>query len=165
VARGKELVGVIGIADTIKPDVKTAIELLHAQDIETIMITDDNRKTAEAVAEQIGVGRVYAEVLPKDKSQQVRMFQQEGKRVAFVGDGINDAPALVQADLGIAMGTGTDIASDAGNVVLVKGHPLKVVEALALSRLTFRTIKQNLFWAFFYNVWQFRSQPSAGSIR
>jgi Cu+-exporting ATPase len=125
---------------------------LRAQGIETVMLTGDNRRTAEAIAKQIGIDVVFSEVLPQDKAGHVREFQRKGQRVAFVGDGINDAPALVQADLGIAMGTGTDIAIEAGNIVLVKGHPLKVIEALALSRLTFRTIKQNMFWAFFYNV-------------
>ena len=152
VAYNNELIGIIAIADTLKADARTAIERLRAERIETVMITGDNRKTAEAIAEQIGVDRVFAEVLPQDKAEQVRLIQQKGKRVAFVGDGINDAPALVQADLGIAIGTGTDIAIEAGNIVLVKGHPLKVIEALALSRLTFKIIKQNLFWAFFYNI-------------
>jgi P-type Cu+ transporter len=152
VTQDQKLVGMIAVADTLKEDAKAAIERLHAQGIETVMLTGDNRRTAEAIAEQIGIDMVFAEVLPQDKAGHVRELQKKGKRVAFVGDGINDAPALVQADLGIAMGTGTDIAIEAGNIVLVKGHPLKVIEALALSRLTFRTIKQNMFWAFFYNV-------------
>jgi Cu+-exporting ATPase len=152
VAHDRRLVGTIAVADTLKEDAGTAIERLHAQGIETVMMTGDNRRTAETIAEQIGIDMVFAEILPQDKAGHVRELQKKGKRVAFVGDGINDAPALVQADLGIAIGTGTDIAIEAGNIVLVKGSPLKVIEALALSRLTFRTIKQNMFWAFFYNV-------------
>ena len=145
-------VGVIAVADSLKEGAKAAIERLRTERIATVMITGDNRKTAEAIAKEIGIDRVFAEVLPQDKAGQVRELQKTGQRVAFVGDGINDAPALVQADLGIAIGTGTDIAIEAGNIVLVKGHPLKVIEALRLSRLTFKTIKQNMFWAFFYNV-------------
>jgi Cu+-exporting ATPase len=152
VARDQKLLGMIAVADTLKEDAKTAIDRLRAQGIETVMMTGDNRRTADAIARQIGIDVVFAEVLPQDKAGHVQQLQKQGKRVAFVGDGINDAPALVQADLGIAVGTGTDIAIEAGNIVLVKGHPLKVLEALALSRLTFRTIKQNMFWAFFYNV-------------
>jgi Cu+-exporting ATPase len=147
-----EFVGVIAVADTLKEDAVAATAKLHAKGIETVMITGDNRKTAEAIARQIGIDRVFAEVLPQDKAEQVRTLQQHGRRVAFVGDGINDAPALAQADLGIAIGTGTDIAIEAGNIVLVKGNPLKVIEALTLSQLTFKTIKQNMFWAFVYNV-------------
>jgi P-type Cu+ transporter len=152
VAHGGKLAGIIAIADTLKEDARLAIERLHAQGMETAMITGDNEATAQSIARQLGIGHVFAEVLPHEKAEKVRQLQRNGRRVAFVGDGINDAPALAQAELGIAMGTGTDIAIEAGNIVLVKGSPMKIVEALALSRLTFKTIRQNLFWAFFYNV-------------
>jgi P-type Cu+ transporter len=152
VARNGEPVGIIAIADTLKSDAKAAVAQLRSEGIVTVMITGDNRKTAEAIGQEIKIDRFFAEVLPQDKAQQVQRFQNEKMRVAFVGDGINDAPALAQADLGIAIGTGTDVAIEAGNIVLVKGSPMKIVEALRLSRVTFRTIKQNLFWAFFYNI-------------
>src|SRR5262249_11177737 len=152
VARNDEAIGFISIADPLKSDAKEAIEKLRRDGIATVMITGDNRKVAEAIGRQIKIDQVFAEVLPQDKAQQVERLQNEKKRVAFVGDGINDAPALAQADLGIAVGTGTDIAIEAGNIVLVKGNPMKIIEALRLSRITFRTIKQNLFWAFFYNI-------------
>ncbi len=152
VARDGRFIGMMAVADTIKGGAAEAVAALHEQGIQTVMITGDNRKTAEAIAGQTGVQTVLAEVLPQDKAEQVRQLQERGKRVAFVGDGINDAPALAQADLGIAIGTGTDVAIEAGSIVLVKGQPLKIVEALALSRVTYRTIRQNLFWAFFYNV-------------
>jgi P-type Cu+ transporter len=152
IARNGEAVGMIAIADALKPDAKEAIARLRDEGIRTVMITGDNRRTAEAIANQLDIAQVHAEVLPQDKAQHVQRLQAEGQRVAFVGDGINDAPALVQADLGIAVGTGTDIAIEAGNIVLVKGSPMKVIEALQLSRLTFRTIRQNLFWAFCYNI-------------
>ena len=152
VARNSEAIGIIAIADTLKTDAKAAVAELRAEGIETVMITGDNKKTAEAIAQEINIDRFFAEVLPQDKARHVQSLQKEQKRVAFVGDGINDAPALAQADLGIAIGTGTDIAIEAGNIVLVKGSPMKIIEALRLSRLTFRTIQQNLFWAFFYNI-------------
>ena len=150
VARNGEPVGIITIADTLKSDAKEAITLLRAEGIATVMITGDNRATAEAIARELNIDQVFAEVLPQDKAHQVQSLQNTKKRVAFVGDGMISAPALAQADLGIAVGTGTDIAIEAGNIVLVKGSPLKVIEALRLSRVTFRTIRQNLFWAFFY---------------
>ena len=152
VAREQDLLGCIAISDAVKADAKAAVDRLAAQGIHTVMITGDNRRTAEAIASQIGISQVFAEVLPEQKAEQVRRLQDQGRKVAFVGDGINDAPALAQADLGLAIGTGTDIAIEAGSIVLVKGSPLKVVEALGLSRVTFKTIRQNLFWAFFYNV-------------
>jgi Cu+-exporting ATPase len=152
VARNGQPVGLIAIADALKSDAKEAIAQLRSEGITTVMITGDNKQVADAIAREINIDRCFAEVLPQDKAHQVQRLQDEKKRVAFVGDGINDAPALAQADLGIAIGTGTDIAIEAGDIVLVKGSPLKIIEALRLSRLTFKTIKQNLFWAFCYNI-------------
>jgi len=116
------------------------------------MLTGDNTQTARAIANAVGIDEVHAEVMPEDKLRLVKEAQAKGKRVAFVGDGINDAPALIQADLGIAMGTGTDIAIESGQIVLVGGEPTKIPEAIHISRKTFSAIKQNLFWAFLYNV-------------
>ncbi|MEK7074464.1 MAG: HAD-IC family P-type ATPase, partial [Patescibacteria group bacterium] len=152
VSRNEKIIGILAIADTLKEGAGDAVAQLRSAYIETVMITGDNKRTSEAIAKQVGIEKVFAEVLPQDKAEKIKILQRDGLKVAFVGDGINDAPALVQADLGIAIGTGTDIAIEAGNIVLVKGHPLKVVEALALARITFRTIKQNMFWAFFYNI-------------
>lgn len=145
-------IGLIAIADQPKSDAPDAIAALGRHGVRTVMMTGDNRRTGEAIARTVGIREVLAEVLPQEKALRVQALQETGARVAFVGDGVNDAPALVQAHLGIAMGTGTDIAIESGDIVLVKGHPAKVVEALLLSQKTFKIIQQNLFWAFFYNV-------------
>ncbi len=152
VAQEQSGVGIIAIADTVKADAKEAIAQVVAMGITPIMITGDNVLVARAVAEQLGIKEVRAQVLPGEKAAAVKAFQDAGKKVAFVGDGINDAPALTQADLGIAMGTDTDIAIEAGSIVLVKGSPKRAADAIVLSRRTFNTIKQNLFWAFCYNI-------------
>jgi heavy metal translocating P-type ATPase len=152
VASEGRTLGLIAIADVPKPDAREAIRALLDRGIRVAMLSGDNRRTAEAIARTLGIIEVIAEVLPAAKAEEVKRLQREGRAVAFVGDGINDAPALVQADLGIAMGTGTDVAIEAGSLVLMKGSPSRVVEALMLARRTFSTIRQNLFWAFFYNV-------------
>ena len=148
----QKLVGLLAIADAAKENSKQAIEHLRKQKIESMMITGDNQRTAQAIASQLGIETFEAEVMPDQKLEIVKRAQEKGQKVAFVGDGINDAPALTQADLGIAIGSGTDIAIEAGQIVLVQGDPEKVATAISLSRRTYRTIKQNLFWAFFYNV-------------
>ena len=147
-----EVRGVIAVADTVKPSSSSAVRQLLDMGVDVVMITGDNRRTAEAIASSVGISRVLAEVMPGEKAAEVRRLQAEGSVVAFVGDGVNDAPALTQADLGIAVGTGTDIAIEAGDIVLMSGDPVLVVRAMGVARRTFRTIKENLFWAFFYNT-------------
>ncbi|MFH1766934.1 MAG: HAD-IC family P-type ATPase, partial [Patescibacteria group bacterium] len=152
IALDKKILGILGIADTLKPHAREAVAALKLLNLEVLMITGDHSRTARAIAEEVGIEQVEADVLPSKKLEIVKKWQQQGKQVAFVGDGINDAPALTQADLGIAIGSGTDVAIEAGQIVLVGGGPEKIPEAIHLSRVTDRAIKQNLFWAFFYNV-------------
>lgn len=148
----KDILGIIAVADTLKETSREAVSRLQAMGIETYMITGDNARTAKAIAKQTGIAHVLAEVLPEDKAKEIRKLQESGKRVAMVGDGINDSPALAQADLGIAMGSGTDIAMETGGIILVKNDLRDVVTSIRLSRATVRKIHENLFFALFYNI-------------
>ncbi len=152
VAEGKKAAGIIAVADTLKEDSKAAIRAFKEMGLTPIMITGDNERTGRAVAEKVGINRVLAEVLPDEKASEIKKLQKAGEKVAMVGDGINDAPALKQANVGIAIGTGTDIAIESSDLTLVRGDLGAIVSGLKLSRYTFSTIKQNLFWAFIYNT-------------
>ena len=152
IGSNKKIIGWIAVADTAKPSAVPAVNQLKKNGVEVVMITGDNRRTGKAVARELSIKRVLAEVLPQDKANEVKKLQAEGKKVAFVGDGINDAPALASADLGIAIGSGTDVALETGQIVLVKNDLMDVVRAINLSRATFRKIVQNLFWAMVYNI-------------
>ena len=152
VAQDGIALGAIGLADTAKPDARESVATLREMGLEVVMLTGDNRQTARYVAGYLGIERVEAETLPGDKVEVVRRLQAEGRVVAMVGDGINDAPALAQADVGLAMGAGADVAMESADITLMGNDVVSVITALRLSRQTMRAIKQNLFWAFFYNV-------------
>lgn len=147
-----ELIGIVAVADTVKPEATEAVTTLKARRIKVVLLSGDNRRTAQAIGRQVGIDRVIAEVLPDDKVQHIRALQQEGEVVAMVGDGVNDAPALAAADIGIAIGSGSDVAKETGSIILIRNDVRDVAASIELSRATMRKIKQNLFWAFIYNT-------------
>ncbi|MBW1857863.1 MAG: HAD-IC family P-type ATPase, partial [Deltaproteobacteria bacterium] len=148
----KKLAGLIGVADTVKSESKEAVEELHEQNLKVVMLTGDNEHAARTIASEVNIDEIVAEVRPEEKSTKIKELQDKGEKVGMVGDGINDAPALAQADVGLAIGTGTDVAIESGDVILASGNLRGVSKAIQLSRATMRTVRQNLFWAFFYNV-------------
>jgi len=148
----QNVLGIIAVADVVKPTSQRAIKEFEAMGIEVVMLTGDNKKTAEAIRKQLGITRAIAEVLPQDKEREIRQIQEQGRKVAMIGDGINDAPALARADVGIAIGAGTDVAIESADIVLIRSDLLDAVTAVQLSKSTIRNIKQNLFWAFIYNT-------------
>jgi Cu2+-exporting ATPase len=148
----RRVLGALAVADVVRPESREAIQALHDANIEVVMLTGDAKPVADAVAKDLGIDRVFAEVLPEEKASRIVELQRAGRRVAMVGDGVNDAPALVTADVGIAIGAGTDVAVEAGDVVLVRNDPRDVPRIIALSRATYRKMVQNLWWAAGYNI-------------
>jgi Cu2+-exporting ATPase len=161
VAHAGRLVGVIAIADALRPTSAAMVQKMRERDVEVAMLTGDNRATAERIAKELGIGTVLADVLPGQKADQIKALQAQGKKVGMVGDGVNDAPALTQADVGFAIGAGTDVAMESADVVLMKSDPFDVLNAIALSRATLRKMHQNLVWAVAYNVIAF---PAAAGV-
>lgn len=152
VGAGNTLLGVVAVADTVKPEAAEAVAALRARNIKVVLLSGDNRRTAEAIGRQVGIDKVIAEVMPEDKVETIQALQKQGEVVAMVGDGVNDAPALAAADIGIAIGSGSDVAKETGSIILIRDDVRDVVASIELSRATMRKIKQNLFWAFIYNT-------------